>query len=94
MPSVQGGQTRSAAVLGAVQALRAGSVVRERLPALPAAGLMLVLAGAAFVWDPQGFNGYLAAKVATAGAAAASRNSWRRFHRLSFILCVSLDNVF
>ena len=76
MPSVQGGQTRSAAVLGAVQALRAGSVVRERLPALPAAGLMLVLAGAAFVWDPQGFNGYLAAKVATAGAGIGLLVLW------------------
>ena len=67
MPSVQGSPKRSATVLGAVQALRAGSVVRERLPALPTAGLMLALAGAAFVWDPQGLNGYLALKVATAG---------------------------
>ena len=40
---------------------------RERLPAVPAAGLALVVAGGAVVFDPWGFNGYLAVKVAVAG---------------------------
>ena len=37
---------------------------------------MLVLAGAAVVWDPQGFNGFVAAKAATAGVGMALLVLW------------------
>ena len=37
---------------------------------------MLVLAGAAIVWDPQGFIGYLALKVAMAGAGVGLLVLW------------------
>lgn len=56
--------------------MRAGAVVRERLPALPAAGLMLVVAGAAVAWDPAGLNGLVAVKAATAGAGVALLVLW------------------
>ncbi len=43
---------------------------------MPATGLTMVVAGAAFVWDPWGLNGYLAVKAATAGAGLALLVAW------------------
>lgn len=77
MPRPRGGLEGASALAAAVGALRAGSVVRERLPALPATGLMLVVAGAALVWDPQGFNGFVAAKAVVAGAGLALVVLWQ-----------------
>ena len=45
--------------------------MRDRLPALPASGLMLLVAGAAVIWDPWGFNGFVAAKAAVAAIGTA-----------------------
>jgi len=60
----------------ALRATGAGSTGSGRLPALPATGLMLVVAGAALVWDSQGFNGFVAAKAATSGAGLALVVLW------------------
>ena len=37
---------------------------------------MMIVTGAAFVWDPWGLNGYLAVKAATAGAGLALLLAW------------------
>ena len=49
-----------------------------RLPALPAAGLAMAVIGGAVIFDPWGFTGYLALKVATAGAGLLLLLWWLR----------------
>ena len=60
----------------ALRRFELASPAGERLPAVPATGLMMVVAGAAFIWDPWGLNGYLAVKAATAGAGLALLIVW------------------
>ena len=55
-------------------------VASDRLPAVPVAGLVLVIVGAAVIFDPWGFTGYLALKVVVAGAGLLVLSWWLSRH--------------
>lgn len=52
----------------------------DRLPVIPMTGLALVVVGAAVIFDPWAFTGYLALKVATAGAGLLLLSWWLSRH--------------
>ena len=52
----------------------------DRLPTVPVIGLALVVIGAAVIFDPSGFTGYLALKVATAGTGLLLLTWWLSRH--------------